>query len=211
MLNRRFVVLGGCLTAFAFPSLSQQAGVSGVDAFKPYLQVKTVPGEERNVRAFFSPACPYSRQYFQFFKNLEATLPSSKVFKFTPLVNSGDGVQFALAFFAVQRFYPTYLHNFMEASFIGVQDKNMVTTSWLGINKIGTAARIPVPLTKLIQEHLPEVRADVIQMTKTQAAFEVMNTPAVVVAGTYVVTPELTNGDVQVFSSLVNGLISMVR
>jgi thiol:disulfide interchange protein DsbA len=40
---------------------------------------------------------------------------------------------------------------------------------------------------------------------------QVQNTPAVAVAGTYVVTPEFTKGDAALFSQLVNGIISMAR
>ena len=67
------------------------------EQFKPYLQVKPVPGDEAKVRAFFSPACSFSKMYFQFFKNLAATMPPNKTFEFTPLVNKGDGIAYAMS------------------------------------------------------------------------------------------------------------------
>lgn len=181
------------------------------DQYKPYLQVKTVAGDEHMVRAFFSPSCPYSKFYFQFFKNLSATLPESKTFAFTPLVNKGDGVAYAVSFLAVQRYYPAYLPNYVEASLVGVQDKGISTLSWAGIDRIGRAARLPVPVSRLTYRHEKELTIDLKNLIKLQKQLEITNTPAVAVAGTYIVTPEFTQGDVAMFSQLVNGLISMAR
>ncbi len=181
------------------------------DQFKPYLQVKTVAGDEHMVRAFFSPSCPYSKLYFQFFKNLSATLPETKTFAFTPLVNKGDGIAYAVSFLAVQRYYPAYLPNYVEASLVGVQDKGISTLSWAGIDRIGRAARLPVPVSRLTYRHEKELTIDLKNLIQLQKQLEITNTPAVAVAGTYIVTPEFTQGDVAMFSQLVNGLISMAR
>jgi hypothetical protein len=121
-------------------------GGSVADQLRPYLQVKTVEGDEFRVRAFFSPSCSFSKQYLPFFLNLANTLPQDKQFAFTPVVNKADGVTYAFAFAAVQRFYPRYVNNFVEASLRGVQDMGMSTRNWIGIERIGRAAGIPVPL-----------------------------------------------------------------
>ena len=140
---------------------------------KPYIQVKTVAGDERMVRAFFSPGCPYSKQYFQFFKNLAATLPESKTFAFTPLVNKADGVAYAASFAAVQRYYPAYVANFVEASLVGVQDKGISTLSWAGIDRIGRAAHIPVPVSRLTFQHKKEVNSDLQELKSLQKKLEI--------------------------------------
>ena len=185
--------------------------IQSEDQFKPYIQVKTVAGDEHVVRAFFSPSCPYSKMYFQFFKNLSATLPESKTFAFTPLVNKGDGVAYAVSFLAVQRYYPAYLPNYVEASLVGVQDKGISTMSWAGIDRIGRAAHLPVPVSRLAYQHKRELDTDLKSLNVLQNRLGITNTPSVVVAGTYVVTPEFTQGDSAMFSQLVNGLISMAR
>ena len=184
---------------------------AGMEQFKPYLQVKPVAGDEETVRVFFSPGCPFSRSYFQFFKNLEATLPKDKKFAFTPLVNKADGIQFALSFLAVQKYHPAYVHNFMEAAFIGVQDKGLATRNWAGIERIGQAAHVPVSVPALVQAHSETLRTALQALLVTQKGLQVTNTPAVTVAGTFIVTPEFTNGDTALFSQLVNGVISMAR
>jgi uncharacterized membrane protein len=179
------------------------------DQFKPYVQVSPVRGDESTVRAFFSPSCAYSKMYFQFFKNLSATLPTNKTFEFTPVVNFGDGIGYALSFVAVKRYYPAYVNNFVEASLIGTQDKHLSTRSWAGIEAIGRAARVPVSVPRLVSEHMDELRPLVVASIKRQNALAITNTPAVSVNGTYVVTPEFTSGDARLFSQLVNGVISM--
>ena len=142
-------------------------------------------------------------------KNLSSTLPTNKTFEFTPVVNKGDGLSYALSFEAVQRYYPAYVNNFVEASLIGVQDKHLSTRSWSGIESIGRAARIPVSVPGLVNAHIDELRALVVASIERQGALSVTNTPAVSVDGTYVVTPEFTGGDSALFSQLVNGIISM--
>jgi protein dithiol oxidoreductase (disulfide-forming) len=197
--------------AIACPTLCLAQVPADMDQLKPYLQVKPVPGDDETVRVFFSPACPFSRQYFQFFRNLEATVPAGKKFRFTPLVNKGDGVEFALSFLAVQKYYPTYVHNFMEASFDGVQDRGIATHNWAGIMRIGQAAHIPVSVPALVYHHRAELARNLQALLVTQKDLQVTNTPAVSVSGTYIVTPEFTNGDAQMFSQLVNAIISMAR
>ncbi|MCX4151025.1 MULTISPECIES: thiol-disulfide isomerase [Paraburkholderia] len=208
-MKRRHLLLA-MLTVIAPPTAFAKVP-QGMDELKPYLQVKPVAGDEETVRVFFSPACPFSRSYFQFFKNLEATLPAGKAFIFTPLVNKGDGLEFALSFLAVQKYYPAYVHNFMEASFIGVQDKSIATRNWAGIDRIGQAAHVPVSVPLLVHQHADALRVNLETLLVTQKGLEVTNTPAVTVAGTYIVTPEFTQGDAQMFSQLVNGIISMAR
>lgn len=179
------------------------------DQLRPYQQVKTVEGDEFRVRAFFSPACNFSKQYFPFFINLSNTLPQDKQFAFTPVVNKADGLPYAFAFAAVQRFYPRYVNNFVEASLRGVQDMGLSTRNWFGLERIGRAAGIPVPLGRLVEDNLPVLKQDVAQLVQLQSKLKITNTPSVAVAGTYIVTPEFAAGDSNQFSNLVNAVISM--
>lgn len=184
---------------------------SQIDQLKPYLQVKPIPGEEKTVRVFFSPACQYSRMYLQFFRNLAATLPEDKLFVYTPLVNKADGMSYAMAFAAVQRYYPSHLNSFIEVSMIAAQDKGVSTASWAGIDRLGRASKLPVSLPALVKANNAQIMKDVELYVSVRHNLQVLNTPAVAVAGTYVVTPEFTKGDAALFSQLVNGIISMAR
>jgi len=180
-----------------------------LEQMKPYLQVKTVAGDEFVVRAFFSPTCGFSKQYFPFFKNLSRTLPEGETFEFTPLVNKLDGYPYPFAFFAVRRYYPKYLTNFIEASLTGVQELGLSPKNWAAIERISQAAQIPVSVPRLVKEHYKELQGDIDAARARQAKLKITNTPTISVAGTYTVTPEFTGGDADQFSNLVNGVISM--
>lgn len=182
---------------------------SAADQLRPYLQVKTVEGDEFRVRAFFSPNCGFSKQYLPFFLNLAGTLPRDQQFAFTPVVNKADGLTYAFAFAAVQRFYPRYVNNFVEASLRGAQDMGLSTRSWIGIERIARAAGIPVPMGRLVEDNLPVLTQDVERLIALRAKLKITNTPSVSVGGTYIVTPEFTAGDSGQFSTLVNAVISM--
>ncbi|MEY4566326.1 MAG: hypothetical protein RLY14_1296 [Planctomycetota bacterium] len=184
---------------------------TSLEQLKPYLQVKPISGEEKIVRVFISPSCQFSRMYGQFFKNLAGTLPQDKRLIYTPLVNRGDGLSYAMAFAAVHRFYPAYLDSFIEASMIASQDKGVSTATWQGLDRIGRAARLPESLPVLVKGNEAQVVRDVELYISLRHNLQVVNTPAVAVAGTYVVTPEFTKGDAALFSQLTNGIISMAR
>ena len=101
MITRR-ILLGAIGFSAAQRVLAQQA----LEVPKPYLQVPTVAGDERVVRVFFSPSCQYSRMYVPFFRNLASTLPADKRLIYSPVVNKGDGIAYAMAYAAVEAFYP---------------------------------------------------------------------------------------------------------
>src|ERR1700756_1665212 len=120
----RRAALGTLVGALLAARAGAQERVQPPD-LKPYVEVPPVAGDEAVVRVFFSPNCAYSRQYFQFFKNLEATLPKNRQFVFSPLINRGDGLDYALAFEAVREAFPRYLDNFVDASLQGAQDHGL--------------------------------------------------------------------------------------
>lgn len=199
------LILAGCYAMV----MAAPAAPGPVEQARPYLQVTTVEGEEFRIRAFFSPSCSFSKQYFPFFLNLANSLPPETRFSFTPVVNKIDGLSYAFAFAAVQRFYPRHLNNFVEASLVGVQERGLSTRNWFGIERIGKAAGVPVPLGRLVEDNLLALRADVDRLISLQGKLKVTNTPSVTVAGTYIVTPEFTGGDAEQYSALVNAVISM--
>ncbi|WP_371765637.1 thiol-disulfide isomerase [Massilia sp.] len=199
------IAFGVAVAANAAPSTSTTVA----DQLRPYQQVPTVAGDELRVRAFFSPSCSFSKQYLLFFVNLSNTLPQDKQFAFTPVVNKADGLTYAMAFAAVQRFYPRYVNNFVEASLRGVQDLGLSTRNWFGIERIAKAAGIPVPMGRLVEDNFAVLQQDVERLMVVQTKLKITNTPSVSVAGTYIMTPEFTGGDANQFSTLVNAVISM--
>ena len=200
------------LVALMSPFAAQRADAQDkapAPELKPYLEVPPVAGDETMVRVFFSPNCAYSKQYFQFFRNLEATLPKNREFAFSPLINRGDGLTYALAFEAVRLAVPRNVDTFVDASLQGAQEHGLHTTSWAGVDQIGKAAHIATSVPRLVADHRRDVEVAVAKAIVRQKALKITNTPSVSVAGTYIVTPEFTNGDPRLFSQLINGLITM--
>ncbi len=206
-LSRRAAL--GALIGLAATAVARAQDRAQMPELKPYVEVAPVAGDEAVVRVFFSPNCAYSRQYFQFFRNLEATLPKNRQFIFSPVVNRGDGIAYALAFEAVRQSFPQYLDNFVDASFQGAQDHGLRTDTWAGIDRIGKAAHVPQSVPRLVAALRHDVDQAVAKAIVRQKALKITNTPSVSVAGTYIVTPELTNGDMRMFSQLINGVITM--
>ena len=210
-IDKRIASLAVALCMFNMVGYSYAQQNLPQTQIKPYLQVQPLSGDEKNIRVFFSPNCSFSRNYLQFFRNLATTLPEDKSLIYMPLVNKGDGLIFALSFAAVQRFYPQFVDRFIEAAMTAVQDKGIATSNWAGIEKIGQAAKLPVSLPALVKQNQAQSQQDVERMIIIRHHLNVLNTPAVSVAGTYIVTPEFTGGDAQLFSQLVNGMISMAQ
>lgn len=208
MSNFGFGMLITVLLSFPSIGLAQAAAPVSMSTIKPYMEVPTVVGDQQTVRVFFSPNCAFSQDYFQFFKNLSLTLPNTLRFIYSPVVNVRDGKSFAIGFLAVQRYYPEYVFNFVEASMIAVQEKRW-DLGWNNIDRIGKAAQLPVMVSSIVNENRETLDDDLRKLFETQKQLRITNTPSVAVAGTYVVTPEITYGDSSLFSELVNGIISM--
>lgn len=214
MLGGTGGLLAGLPTAAQVPGTTSsqpgQAGTPGAgDGLRPYLQVRPVDGEAGVLRVFFSPSCSFSKAYLPFFKNLQATLPGDWRFALSPLINKGDGMAYAMAFAAVEHHYPAHVSNFVEASLVAVQERGMGPSNWRALERIGQAARVPVSVPQLVWRDRP-VTANLVDVALTrQKRLGITNTPSVAVAGTYIATPEFTNGDTTLFSQLINGLVSM--
>jgi hypothetical protein len=198
-----------CCLVLSQASLAAEAEANPQNTMRPYLEVTPVAGDSKVIRVFYSPRCPFSLQYLDFFNNLSTSVPKGTEFEFTPLVNTGDGISYALAFLAVRRYQPAHVRNFVTASLVGVQERHLAPSSWGGIDRLGQAAGLPVPLSQLVNRHREQLRVDLQKILAIQKGLGVTNAPSVTVAGTYIVTPEFTRGDPQMFNQLINAVISM--
>lgn len=180
---------------------------------KPYLEVKPVAGETKVVRMYYATFCPYSQQYLPFFKNLAVTgqEATQMQFEITPVINSRDGVNYAIAYAAVRRFYPNKLYQFVNASIVGRQKEDLAPNTWKDIDLIAKKAGVTDRLSSVIAANKDTLTKDVVRLGKVQKGLGITNTPSIAIAGTYIATPEITNGDSENFSKLVNSLISMVN
>jgi hypothetical protein len=177
---------------------------------RPFLQVPTIVKEENTVRVFFSPNCPYSYNYFNFFLNLSKSLPKELKFELSPLPNKRDGVEYALAFLAIRRFMPEHTSEFTKSSFKVFQDLGLNSKNWSAIERVTRASNIEVNLPSLVLARKAVLINDLSALIQLTKELRVTNTPCVAVVGTYTVTPEYVSGaDPALFNQLVNGVISM--
>jgi protein-disulfide isomerase len=177
---------------------------------KPFLQVPTIASEENTVRVFFSPNCPYSASYFDFFVNLANTLPQEIRYELSALPNTKDSAAYALTYLAVRRFYPNNLKQFVQNSFKLFQNQGLSSKNWSVLQRLGTMSRIPVNLPAFVLVNKSILSKDLTELIDLCRSLRVTNTPCVAVDGTYTVTPEFVPGaDPGMFNQLVNSIISM--
>ena len=177
---------------------------------RPYLQVSTIPSEENTVRVFFSPNCPYSASYFDFFVNLSKNLPKELKFELSTLPNSKDSAAYALSYLAVRRYFPTHLKQFVQSSFTACQTQGLSSKNWRVIQNIAASSHIEVNLPTIVLKNKDVLTEDLTHLINLCKALKVTNTPCVSVDGTYSVTPEFVPGaDPSMFNQLVNSVISM--
>lgn len=180
---------------------------------KPYLEVKPVNGESRTVRMYYATFCPYSQQYLNFFKNLALTGQEAThmQFEITPVLNQKDGMNYALAYASVRRYYPNKIFQFVRASIVARQNGGQDPSQWRDIDAIGKSIGIPERISMVIHKNKEVLAKDVLRLSVVQQDLKITNTPSIAVAGMYIATPEITGGRGEDFSKLVNGLISMVN
>ena len=73
----------------------------------------------------------------------------------------------------------------------------------------GRTKQLPESLITLIDKNRALLYLDVRDYQAAQKALQIIGTPSVSVAGSYVVSPEFTMGDPDRFSELINAVISM--
>lgn len=212
MKRRHFLAQAAALLGSSSVShAKQEAAPVATDGMKPYIQVSPIREDLDVIRVYYTPECTFSRAYLPFFANLSKTLPKGRVFIYSDVVNHRDTTSYALACAAVRRNFPNYMNNFVEASMIGAQDRGLELRAWSAIDQVGRAARIPKPISRVVWEQKSPLQEDVLAAIDLQAHYKITNTPSVAVAGTYIVNPEIAMGDMEMFSSLLNAVISMSR
>ena len=100
-------------------------------------------------------------------------------------------------------------------SMTAFQDKHINVYGWAGIETVGAAVgfgkskQMPESLPLLVSKNKVILYKDVQEYQVAQKALQIIGTPSVAVAGTYVVSPEFTLGDADRFSELINAVVSM--
>lgn len=206
MKRRQFILAATSL--IALPALAQQRQPGAT--IEPFRQISPpVPGELRKVHSVISFTCPVCAHYHGMIAGWGNTLPKQFMFDFLPAVTDQDTAIMAMAWLAMQKVAPQKLPLLASSLYSSVQDKGITTSTpgaalWKAILRdVG-----PTPGFGAAFQAVPFSKIEDIQ--RQVAAFKIEVTPSIVVGGRFVVTPENTNGNEEMFIQLASAMASKI-
>lgn len=168
-----------------------------------------MPAERNRVMHFFAFTCPACRQYHESITRWGRTLPKDWTFEAVPIVTSDVGsMAAARAWYAVQAAAPGKREVFADALYSVVQDEGG------GLSQEAVYARAVafagVDPDKFVRAWRKVGEAPLQRIALKMAEYRLTSTPTLGVGGRYVITPENTNGNMDLFIRLASGVVSKV-
>lgn len=182
---------------------------SATDGQLPYREVIAYKDDRRVVRVFLTFDCPISFLYDSVLWKWSRDLPRNWKVEFTPVFTKEPWSFAALkAFTAVKLADPNKLEVFMNRAFAAIQQEKrnpMEEQTWRDIVQSSG-----VNMLRFMQawKSLASAEGVVDKTVERVTHYGVSVTPTVVIDGRYVITPENTNGNGELFMQLLNGMIS---
>lgn len=209
-------VLGGCLFAAAPVSIAQVANLamqSSVGAEQgtalPYREVAPVKQDARVVRVFFMFDCPYCLQYDSSFWEWGRSLPKNWRLEFTPIFTGQPANYIWIrAFYAVKAADSSRLERFMQLTYIATQQQKrnlLEQETWRDIVRESGIDQVAFDRAWRSLENSEKLVGPIVDSTDH---YRVEATPTVVVGGRYVITPDNTHGNPELFMQLMNAMVS---
>lgn len=200
----RYVFL---LLALVFCGLSANAAPQ--DAPAPYKTVGPFKEDVNRVIVFFAFDCNHCRETLPAISKWGATLPKNIKFELMPVTTPEQ--QYIIpsrAWYAAAATGATdsKMELFAEQAMSLVQANGMSVTSPDMWRKAVTYAGIRN--FEAAWKSVPPAVAE--RAIKKLFDYQVTSTPAIVIGGRYVITPDNTNGDMGLFMQLASGLVSAV-
>lgn len=175
----------------------------------PFREVTPLSADKGKVMVFFTFDCPYSYLYDTMFWRWGRTLPQGWSIQFMPLfTKEPSSIAGLKTFYAVQQAEPVKLEMFMNHTFMALQSEKrsaMEEKTWLDIL---TAAGVNLDAFSKAWAALPSNEALVEPVVERASHYSLEVTPSVAVDGRYVITPDNTNGNPELFMALLNGMVS---
>lgn len=173
----------------------------------PYKEVPYTPEERRRVMHFFSFSCPVCRQYQEPIVRWGRTLPREYDFESTPIVTGDVGnMAAARAWQALKVAAPGKTDIFADALYALVQDDgrslSQEATLAMAVRMAG------VDSTKFVKAWAAVSELSLQRIAAKMAEYRLTSTPSIGVGGRYVITPDNTNGNQELFIKLASGVVS---
>lgn len=201
-MQRRDFILSLLMATAGLPLSSANAiAATGM----PYREVK-VSGDYNRVIFFFDFNCPICRDVHYRIFNWGRSLPKSV--QFEPLLVCPPTTEYMMAlraWYIVAKLSPEKIDQFADAVYTQVQDngKRLDTADiWLTV-----VAKLGIP-NQFFDEWKKFDTSLIRRAGGKYYGYDITATPALAIAGRYLITPDNTNGDMALFLQLANGLVS---
>ena len=195
------------LTAFAEPELSAQSSKTTADlagVIKPYQTVGNYKDEAQRIYMFVSFDCPSCASSWAGFQQWGRTLPNPYRLVFVPLFGSKSQSAAATAFYIVRDLAPERTAEYMRLAYGETTNRKVTPETYVGILKrMGfNQAQINASLNSKNTQNRIARAMDLARR------YHVTVTPTFGVAGKYNTHAGFTNGDYNLLTQLLNGLVS---
>ncbi|RMD70267.1 MAG: thiol:disulfide interchange protein DsbA/DsbL [Gammaproteobacteria bacterium] len=174
----------------------------------PYTEVEPHPGDAHRVYLFFAFHCPFCRERHALFERWGESLPEPFVFEAVPVLALKEDIPLARAYYAASMADPEKLPLFVELLYEAVIEHGL-SPDEEALFGLAREAGIPGEAFSTAWKSR-EGMEKLIRARYLLESYPVTSTPALAIAGRYVLSPEHTRGDYGLFFKVANGLISMI-
>lgn len=175
---------------------------------QPYQTLPDTPSDHGIVRAFFLFSCPHCRDSDALLLRWGKSLPAPLTYAKTPVVvQSGESVVGAIAYYTALVTNPELIQNFSDTSYRLIQQDGY---SAQDRKTYDLAARQAGYDSVQFRAHWgsPEVKRLFMQAAMLTAAYNIRMTPTLTIGGRYSLSPEVVAGNTASFVQLSNAMVS---
>lgn len=203
-MNRRsFLVQAGVLLVTPAVASAQKSASPSVKM--PFREVPSRSSDARKVFCFFSFTCPVSAGYHASIAQWGETLPRGWQLEFVPVtLPERETIIASRAYFAAMNADPAKIYDFVGAAYSLIQQQGMRqddAQTWIRAAKMAGITRFAAGWQKVPASAVKKPYEDLL-------AYDVSATPSLSIGGRYVITPDDTNGDKDLFIQLASAMVS---
>jgi thiol:disulfide interchange protein DsbA len=171
----------------------------------PFREVGFRLADSRKVLCFFSFTCPVCAAYHASVAQWGESLPPGWKLEFVPVtLPQRETVIAARAYFAALKSDPAKIYDFVGSAYSQIQQHGMKQDdprTWAEAARIARITRFDENWGKISTGAVKKPYDDLI-------AYQISATPSLAIGGRYVITPDDTNGDRDLFFRLAAAMVS---
>lgn len=186
--------------------MGQEMGASAQTPPLPYKTVVAKPEDSKKVYIFVSFTCPVCADYDDQLIRWAQTLPHDWTVEFVPvaLPRDKDSIIAARAFYAVKALGSDYLSQWMPRVYTAIQTNGSKVSDPATWEQIAASMQ----LTGFADAWKNVKETEVAGAYQKLVGYGIDGTPSVAIGGKYIITPDNTNGNKDLFFQLANGMVS---